>query len=201
MTHLEMTSKNGYYFTISIIVLVLWFFSFGVLEPSSPKRRLWDANFRQPQRGGGLVTETAARLSPVGLRVAMSRDMLTTEEDLRRAEIHSREDAWMWQLLEDGDISPGRVDDLDYCQSMAKRLKWPNGERLRDSCRRVTARKEGLRVIERDGELPLAHELAPIQIKVWQTQAASIAQAAEKYGVYAVRATDILRRYHAELDA
>ena len=71
----------------------------------------------------------------------MGTKMLTTEEDLKLAEIHSKEDERMFGHLEDGEIDGRRVDDVEYCQSMAKRYLWPSWQRLQASCRRVMNQK------------------------------------------------------------
>ena len=125
----------------------------------------------------------------------MGTKMLTTEEDLKLAEIHSKEDERMFGHLEDGEMDGQRVDDVEYCQSMAKRYLWPSWQRLQASCRRVMNQKAGLQIIEQDRELPLAHELTPIQIKLWKIQALNLIIAAKRYGIHVVRAEEILRRY------
>ena len=63
----------------------------------------------------------------------MGKNMLMTEQDLKMAEIHSKEDERMFHHLEDGEIEGRRVDDVEYCQSIAKRYLWPSWERLQES--------------------------------------------------------------------
>ena len=129
----------------------------------------------------------------------MGKNIFTTAEDLRQAEIHSKEDERMFHHLEDMEIESWRIDDMEYCESMARQYLWPSPERLQQSCRRVMEQKSALRIIERDGELPLAHELTSIQIKIWKPQAENLMIEAKKYNnVCPVRASEILRRYYAD---